>query len=133
MPDTDLGEAARFILRESHLACDHLWNAHQQCQWCHRDRRDVHADELASAYLGNLDMPDIDRTAMLLDALARHSTVSITVDRDVTILEQKRFNDAQNSYRLTEIGRGADVQAAAEAAAKWLVQLKGGEACGATN
>lgn len=49
--NAELRAAAEFILREQHDACDHIWNAHQQCQWCHRMRRDVHADELASAYL----------------------------------------------------------------------------------
>lgn len=25
--------------------CEHIWNAHRQCQWCHRDRRDVDYDD----------------------------------------------------------------------------------------
>lgn len=66
-------------------------------------------------------MPDIDRTAMLLDALAGYGPVIVTRDVDGTILEQKRFNDVTKSYGITELGRGADVAAACEAAAeKWL-------------
>lgn len=50
-----LKAAAERLLRDQHDACDHIWNAHQQCQWCHRDRRDVDADEVASGYLSQLD------------------------------------------------------------------------------
>lgn len=30
----------------SDAKCKHIWNAHQQCQWCHRMKRDVEYDEM---------------------------------------------------------------------------------------
>lgn len=26
--------------------CNHIWNAHGQCQWCHRMRKDIEYDEM---------------------------------------------------------------------------------------
>lgn len=74
-------------------------------------------------------MPDTDRTAMILDAFAALGTVCITRDRDgVTVLEQRRWPDGgSTSYRLVELGRGPDVEAAAEVAAEVWLQQKGGE------
>jgi hypothetical protein len=25
--------------------CEHIWNAHNQCQWCHRDKQDIDYEE----------------------------------------------------------------------------------------
>lgn len=61
MTTDDLRAAAEFLLRdERDDACEHIWNAHQQCQWCHRMRRDVHANGLARAYLAGRSEDDGD-------------------------------------------------------------------------
>jgi hypothetical protein len=70
-------------------------------------------------------MTDNNRTSMILTALAAQGTVCITRDTDgVTVLEQRRFHSSVSTiYRLVELGRGADVESAAEVAAeRWLGQ-----------
>ena len=55
----DLLAAAKEVLSSHDPACDHIWNAHRQCQWCHRDRRDVYVDQLARHILATVH-PDDD-------------------------------------------------------------------------
>jgi hypothetical protein len=33
--------------------CNHIWNAHRQCQWCHRDKNEVDYED-GKAYLVRL-------------------------------------------------------------------------------
>lgn len=58
MPASDDLKAAAEWLAKRHAAyrepCAHLWNAHHQCQWCHRIRDDVCSEMLADAYLASL-------------------------------------------------------------------------------
>lgn len=54
MSVVNVKESAHRLLQKSHDACDHIWNAHRQCQWCHRDQRDIDAELVASAYLSVL-------------------------------------------------------------------------------
>lgn len=49
----ELRAAAERLLRHQQFVkgCDHIWNAHKQCQWCHSMRRDVDVADVAQAYL----------------------------------------------------------------------------------
>ena len=51
-------------------ACDHIWNAHEQCQWCKWMRKDVDAAELSRAVLHRL-AADEDKPGDPLSDLAR--------------------------------------------------------------
>lgn len=55
----DLLAAAEEVLSSHDPACDHIWNAYRQCQWCHRDRRDIYVDQLARHILATVH-PDDD-------------------------------------------------------------------------
>lgn len=54
----DLLSAAKEVLSSHDPACDHIWNAHRQCQWCHRDRRDIYVDQLARHILATVHTDD---------------------------------------------------------------------------
>jgi len=49
----EIRAAAERLLRHQQFVkgCDHIWNAHKQCQWCHSMRRDVDVADVAQAYL----------------------------------------------------------------------------------
>lgn len=49
-----LRAAAKRLTAKQHADCDHLFNAHSQCQWCHRMRSDIDAEMLARAKLAEL-------------------------------------------------------------------------------
>ena len=58
----ELRAAAERLLRHQQFVknCDHLWNAHQQCQWCHSMRRDVDIANVAEAYLATTEASDYE-------------------------------------------------------------------------
>ena len=47
----EIRAAAERLLRHQQFVkgCDHIWNAHKQCQWCHSMRRDVDVADVAQA------------------------------------------------------------------------------------
>ena len=66
----DLLSAAKEVLSSHDPACDHIWNAHRQCQWCHRDRRDIYVDQLARHILATVHTDDDEPvTVEWLDAI----------------------------------------------------------------
>lgn len=54
MKDNELKAAAERLVSSRDPACTHLYNAHQQCQWCHRMRSDIDTDTLARYVLADL-------------------------------------------------------------------------------
>lgn len=75
----DLLSAAKEVLSSHDPACDHIWNAHRQCQWCHRDRRDIYVDQLARHILATVH-PDDDEPVtvewLLGNGFEEHTTPS---------------------------------------------------------
>jgi hypothetical protein len=69
-------------------------------------------------------MTDTNRTAMILGALADAGPVTIIKSDGESVLRQRRWEkDGSTAYIMVELGRGADVEAAAEVAAeRWLGQ-----------
>lgn len=66
----ELIEAAKELLSSRDPACSHIWNAHRQCQWCHRDRRDIYVDDIARHILATVREDDdepVTRDAMAFE------------------------------------------------------------------
>jgi hypothetical protein len=72
-------------------------------------------------------MTDTNRTAMILDTLADAGPVTIIKSDGETLLRQRRWEkDGSTAYIIVELGRGADVESAAEVAAERWLGMKGG-------
>lgn len=52
MTRDDVRAAAELVDSQSQaMKCDHIWNAHGSCQWCHKDKFDLFAGNVARAWL----------------------------------------------------------------------------------
>ncbi len=52
MKHVDVQSKAELVVSASKPSgCDHIWNAHGSCQWCHRERFELFAGDVARAYL----------------------------------------------------------------------------------
>jgi hypothetical protein len=87
----DINEAADRLLRSQMFVkdCDHIWNAHQQCQWCHSDRRNVDIALVAEAWKKHQPggMPPISSEGAQSHGLTTPATPTAAVGADAPVAE----------------------------------------------
>lgn len=138
--DKELREAAEWLARHPMLVrdCKHLWNAHNQCQWCRSMRRDVYValvSDWAVAELARRDAEQVERAkpitkealrergfvdcAVLHVVFLRIGATEIRVAKyDMTVFLTIYDTDISNRLPFKTIGQLDDLIAALKGSAK---------------
>ncbi len=90
MPDeVTVREAAeRLLINDINDTCPHLYNAHRDCQWCHRDQSTIDADKVARAYL-TLTQPQAGGEWTADGFIISHNGVAMSNTHIVKLLNQR--------------------------------------------
>lgn len=83
--------------------CQHIWNAHSQCQWCHRDRKDIdYEDGLRDVrdllLLVSPNITPMESLSGLVSQLNNY-TAGLKADRDERAVQKGQFFAAMETLR----------------------------------